>query len=92
MRSNQFRLYFSSIAYCLMQALRRLGLAGTEMAKAQCPTIRLRLLKMGAQVKVTVRKVWISMASAHPARELFAAVYCNLQRRCHRGVEAGVRT
>ena len=80
MRSNQIRLYFSSIAYCLMQALRELGLAGTKMAKAQCATIRVRLLKIGARVRVTVRKVWISMASGHPARELFATVYDNLQR------------
>jgi Transposase DDE domain group 1 len=71
MRSNQIRLYFSSIAYCLMQALRRLGLAGTEMAKAQCQTIRLRLLKIGAQVRLTVRKVWISLAAGHPAAGLF---------------------
>ena len=80
MRSNQIRLYFSSIAYCLMQALRELGLAGTAMAKAQCQTIRLRLLKIGAQVRVTVRKVWISMASGHPAQALFAQAYGNLQR------------
>ena len=80
MRSNQIRLYFSSITYCLMQALRELGLAGTEMAKAQCSTIRLRLLKIGARVRVTVRKVWISMATGHPARSLFAQVYGNLQR------------
>jgi hypothetical protein len=51
MRSNQIRLYCSSIAYCPMQALRRLGLAGAEMAKAQCQTIRLRLLKIGAQAE-----------------------------------------
>jgi hypothetical protein len=57
LRSNPLRLYLSSFAYCLMQALRRLGLAGTEMAKAQCQTIRLRLLKMGAQIQITVRKV-----------------------------------
>ena len=80
MRSNQIRLYFSSIAYCLMQGLRELGLAGTKMAKAQCQTIRLWLLKIGARVRVTVRKVWISMATGHPARSLFAQVYGNLQR------------
>ena len=80
MRSNQIRLYFSSIAYCLMQALRELGLAGTKMAKAQCSTIRVRLLKIGAQVRVTVRKVWIKMATGHPTRDLFAQAYANLQR------------
>lgn len=78
MRSNQIRLYCSSIAYCLMQALRRLGLAGTDMAKAQCQTIRLRLLKIGAQVRLTVRKIWISLAAGHPAAGLFRQVYHNL--------------
>ena len=80
LRSNQIRLYFSSIAYCLLQALRQLGLAGTQMARAQCSTIRLRLLKIGARVRLTARKVWISMATGHPAQELFAAVYSNLER------------
>jgi len=80
MRSNQIRLYFSGIAYCLMQALRELGLAGTEMAKAQCQTIRLRLLKIGARVRITARKLWISMASGHPAQALFAQVYTRLER------------
>jgi hypothetical protein len=56
MRSNQLRLYFSSFAYILMHALRRLGLEGTELAKAQCDTIRLKLFKIGAQIQVTVRK------------------------------------
>lgn len=78
MCSNQIRLYCSSIAYCLLQALRRLGLAGTEMAKAQCQTIRLRLLKIGAQVRITVRKIWISLAAGHPAAGLFQQVYHNL--------------
>jgi hypothetical protein len=80
MRSNQIRLYFSSLAYCVMQALRRLGLAGTEMAKAQCQTIRLRLLKIGAQVRLTVRKIWVSLAAGHPAAHLFAQAYHNLRR------------
>jgi hypothetical protein len=79
MRSNQIRLYFSSLAYCVMQALRRLGLAGTDMAKAQCQTIRLRLLKIGAQVRLTVRKIWVSLAAGHPAARLFAQVYHNLR-------------
>ncbi len=79
MRANQLRLYFSSVAYTLMQALRRLGLQGTRMAAAQCNTIRLKLLKVGAQVKVTVRKVWISLAGGYPYSELFHQVYRNLQ-------------
>lgn len=78
MRSNQLRLYFSSVAYCLMQALRRLGLKGTEMAQAQCGTIRLRLLKIGAQIRVSVRKVWISMSSGFALSDMFQRVYRNL--------------
>ncbi|HTP06057.1 MAG TPA: IS1380 family transposase [Nitrospirota bacterium] len=79
MRANQLRLYFSSVAYMLMQALRRLGLQGTQMAAAQCNTIRLKLLKIGAQVKVTVRKVWISLAGGYPYVDLFQQVFRNLQ-------------
>lgn len=78
MRANQLRLYFSSIAYTLLQALRRLGLRGTSMAKAQCHTIRLKLLKIGAQVRVTVRKVWVSLAEGYPFEALFRQVYRNL--------------
>jgi hypothetical protein len=78
MRANQLRLYFSSIAYLLVQALRRLGLQGTEMAAAQCHTIRLKLFKVGAQVKVSVRKVWVSLAGGYPYVDLFTQVYENL--------------
>ncbi|MGA2260871.1 MAG: IS1380 family transposase [Acidobacteriota bacterium] len=79
MRANQLRLYFSSVAYLLMQALRRIGLRGTQMAAAQCQTIRLKVLKIGAQVKITVRKIWVSLAGGYPYAELFAQVYKNLQ-------------
>jgi len=78
MRANQLRLWFSSVAYTLMTALRRLGLKGTPLAQAQCHTIRLKLLKLGAQIKVTVRKVWISLAESYPYRSLFKRVYENL--------------
>jgi hypothetical protein len=80
MRANQLRLWFSSVAYTLMQALRRLGLKGTKMAKAQCGTIRLKLLKIGAQVRVTVRKIWVSFSESYPYQELFRQVYENLIR------------
>ena len=79
LRSNQIRLYFSSVAYVLMQALRRLGLQGTEMAKAQCTTLRLKLLKIGALIRITVRKVWVSMAGSYPYAERFWQVYARLQ-------------
>ena len=66
MRANQLRLYFSSFAYCLLQALRRLALQGTQFAKAQCHTLREKLLKIGARIRVTARKVWVSLASSQP--------------------------
>jgi hypothetical protein len=80
MRANQIRLYFSSIAYVLLEALRRLGLAGTAMAEAQCQTIRLKLLKIGALVRVTVRKVWVKFSSGCPYAEVFRRVHTNLAR------------
>ena len=79
LRSNQIRFYFSSMAYLLMQALRRLGLPGTEWAKAQCTTLRLKLLKIGALIRITVRKVWVSMAGGYPYAERFRQVYARLQ-------------
>jgi hypothetical protein len=80
MRSNQIRLWFSSAAYALVQALRRLGLKGTQMAKAQCHTIRRRLFKIGALVRVTVRRVWVSWSESYPYKELFTQIYAKLQR------------
>jgi hypothetical protein len=80
MRANQVRLFCSSIAYVLLEALRRLGLAGTELAEAQCQTIRLKLLKIGALVRVTVRKVWVKMSSGCPYAEVFRRVHANLSR------------
>jgi Transposase DDE domain group 1 len=79
MWSNQLRLYFSSIAYVLLQTLRRTALAGTELAKAQCGTIRRKLLKIGALVRVTVRKIWISLSAGYPHAELFARVLAALE-------------
>src|SRR3954447_726314 len=69
MRANQLRLYLSVMAYVLVSGLRRLGLKATELAQAQVSTIRTKLLKIGAQVRVTVRKVWVSMASSCPWQE-----------------------
>jgi hypothetical protein len=82
MRANQLRLWVSSVAYTLMNALRRLGLKGTKLAKARCDTIRLKLLKIGAQIKVTVRKVWISLSESYPYQQLFKQVYENLRLLC----------
>jgi hypothetical protein len=79
LRANQLRLYFSALAYVLVYGLRRLALAGTELASAQAITIRLRLLKIGAQIRVTTRKVWISLASSFPYQALFIQAWQQLR-------------
>jgi hypothetical protein len=79
MRANQMRLYLSAMAYVLVSGLRRLGLKATELAEAQVSTIRTKLLKIGAQIRVTVRKVWVSMASSYPWQELYQQVWANLR-------------
>jgi hypothetical protein len=80
MRANQLRLWFSSAAYTLLQVIRQFGLQGTELARARCDTIRLKLLKIGASVRVTVRRVWLSLAESCPYQRLFTIVYANLKR------------
>ena len=78
-RANQMRLYLSAIAYILVSGLRRLGLKATELAEAQVSTIRTKLLKIGAQIRVTVRRVWVSMASSYPWQGLYQQVWENLR-------------
>jgi hypothetical protein len=89
MRANELRLWLSSVAYVLMTALQRHGLKDTELQTAQCDTIRLKLLKIGAQIRVTVRKVWVralpalnrhcrSLSESYPYAALFRRVYENL--------------
>jgi len=80
MRANQLRLWFATTAYSLLHLLRRLGLRATSWAQAQCGTMRLKLLRIGARIKVSVRRVVVSMASGYPYESLFAQVYANLQR------------
>jgi hypothetical protein len=79
-RANQMRLYLSAAAYILVSGLRRVGLKGTELAQAQVSTIRTKLLKIGAQIRVSVRKVWVSMASSYPWQGLYQQVWTNLRR------------
>ena len=79
MRANQMRMYFSAMAYVLVCGLRRLGLKGTEMETAQAATIRTRLLKIGAQVRVSVRRVYLAMAASYPWADLFAQVHAQLR-------------
>ena len=78
-RANQLRLYLSAMAYVLVSGLRRLGLKATELAQAQVSTIRTKLLKIGAQIRITVRKVWVSMASSYPCQDLYQQVWTNLR-------------
>ena len=80
MKANQLRLWFSTAAYLLIHQFRRLGLKGTRMARAQCDTIRLKLLKISAQIKISVRRILISLASGYPYERIFAQVYRNLIR------------
>jgi hypothetical protein len=78
MRANQLRLWFASMAYVLVGALRRIGLAHTQFAQATCGTIRLKLLKIGALVRVSVRRVKIAMASACPWQHEFGLAHALL--------------
>jgi hypothetical protein len=75
MKGNQLRLYFSALAYTLMEALRRLGLKGTEWAQAQVDTIRLKLLKIGAIVRISVRRILLQLSSAHPWKQIYAHAF-----------------
>jgi len=77
--ANQVRLYLSALAYVLLHGLRQLALRGTEWGRAQAPTIRLRLLKIGAQIRITARKVWISLASSYPLQNIFAHAWGQLR-------------
>jgi hypothetical protein len=78
MRANQLRLWFASMAYVLVAALRRIGLAHTQFARASCGTIRLKLLKIGALVRTSVRRIKLSMPSAFPHQAEYQAAYAAL--------------
>lgn len=80
MRANQLRLWLSSVAYVLLNELRKKGLRSTELAKAQCHTIRTKLLKIGALVRISVRRIYASLASGCPYQEIFQQVYDNLRK------------
>jgi hypothetical protein len=79
MRANQLRLWLSSVAYVLVNTLREVGLKGTQFEKAQCHTIRNKLFKIGAAIRVTVRKVWVSLSQSYPYVETFIRVVENLR-------------
>jgi len=78
MRANQLRLWFASMAYALLCALRRIALQQTQFAKATCGTIRLKLLKIGALVRTSVRRIKSAMASGCPYQREFAVAHAQL--------------
>lgn len=78
MRANQLRLWFASMAYVLVSALRRIALAGTQFAKATCGTIRLKLFKIGALVTISVRRIKLAMASGFPWQAEWATAHARL--------------
>jgi hypothetical protein len=80
MKANQLRLWFASFAYVLLEALRRIGLRHTQFAVATCGTIRLKLLKIGAQVRTSVRRIKVAMASACPYQTEYHLAYLYLRR------------
>ena len=80
MRANQLRLWFAAFAYVLLDALRRIGLRHTQFASATCATIRLKLLKLGAQVRQSVRRIKVAMASACPYQVEYHLAYLYLKR------------
>ena len=80
MQANQLRLWFASFAYVLLCALRRIGLAFTQFARTSCGSIRLKLLKIGALVRVSVRRIHLAMASVGPYQHEFALAHALLRR------------
>lgn len=80
MRANQLRLWFASLAYVLLAALRRIALPHTRLARATCGSLRLKLLKIGAQVRISARRIRIAMASAYPYANEFAIAHARLCR------------
>jgi len=78
MRANQLRLWFASMAYVLICALRRIGLVDTQFARASCGTIRLKLLKIGALVRTSVRRIRLAMPAAFPYQAEYRAAHAAL--------------
>ncbi len=75
MKGNQLRLYFSALAYTLIEALRRLGLKSTEWAQVQVDTIRSKLFKIGALVRISVRRIALQMSSAYPWKHIYTQAF-----------------
>ena len=80
MRANQLRLWFSSVAYVILSELRRSVLSGTEFEKSSCQSIRLKILKIGAQIKVSVRRIYISLSESYPYKNTFIQIMANIKK------------
>ncbi len=80
MRANQIRLWFSSFAYTLLEAFRRLGLHDTKFARGRCDTIRLKLLKIGAVITLSMRRILVSIAESYPRQALFRLALSRLHQ------------
>jgi hypothetical protein len=78
--SNQLRLWLAAFAYLLLERMRTLGLAGTDLARATAGSVRLKLLKVAGQVRVSVRRVYVQLSSAYPLQELFRSCHRRLMR------------
>ena len=78
LRANQQRVWFAAVAYLPLSDLRRRALVGTELARTQCHTIRLKLLKIGAQVRVSVRRMTVGLASGYPYQQTFGRILSTL--------------
>jgi hypothetical protein len=75
MKGNQLRLYLSALAYTMIEALRRLALKGTEWAQVQVDTIRRKLFKIGAIVRISARRILLQLSSAYPWKEIYAQAF-----------------
>jgi hypothetical protein len=81
MRSNQLRLWFSCVAYIILNEIRNVGLKGTRFEKYQCDNIRLKVLKIGAEIKVSVRRIYVSLSESYPYKDIFNRIIENIKRR-----------
>ncbi|MCJ7691074.1 MAG: IS1380 family transposase [Clostridiaceae bacterium] len=81
MRANQLRLWFSCLAYLILNEIRNVGLKGTKFEKYQCNNIRLKILKIGAEVKVSVRRVYVSLSESYPYKNIFYPITSNIKRK-----------
>jgi hypothetical protein len=81
MNANQLRLWFSCVAYIILNELRNVGLRGTKFKKYQCDNIRLKILKIGAEIKISVRRVYVSLSESYPYKNIFHIIIENIKRR-----------